>query len=185
LAPKSLLVVDFLSIKHFTRRQLNDFDCGHAEMNRYLHQMAKTNDKKNLSPCLLVVPKGKDEPILGYVSVLNSTVEKGFPPAPQLKGFPNYPIPVMLIGRLAVSIRYQSQGIGKRILMHVFVTHVKAVRELGIGSVGVVTDAIDENAVCFYKKHDFNVLPGQETFPKRMFIPNATVFDAYDGTATD
>ena len=185
MAPKPLLVVDFRSIKHFSRSQLNDFDCGHAEMNRYLHQMAKTNDKSNLSPCILVVPKGEDGPILGYVSVLNSTVEKGDPPAPQLKGFPNYPIPVMLIGRLAVSNQYQSQGIGKRILMHVFVKHVKAVRELGIGSVGVITDAIDENAVYFYKKRDFKVLPGQETFPKRMFIPNATVFDAYDGTAAE
>jgi hypothetical protein len=45
----------------------------------------------------------------------------------------------------------------------------------------VITDAIDENAVYFYKKHDFKVLPGQETFPKRIFIPNTTVFDAYDG----
>ena len=148
-------------------------------MNDYVHLgMAHKNHKSNLSPCLVVVPSGKDETILGYVTVSSATVEKGDPPAPRLDKFPDYPISVTLIGRLAVSKGYQGQGIGRLILMHVFFNHAKSVRELHIGSVGVITDAIDERAASFYARNDFEVLLGDASFPKRMFISNFTIFDA-------
>ena len=150
-------------------------------MNEYLHRnLARKNHESGLSPCLIVVPRGADEPILGYVTVSNATVAKGDPPEPLLEQFPSYPIPVTLIGRLAVSKDHQGKGVGRRILMHVYFTHARAVRELHIGSVGVITDAIDQNAVRFYEKNDFQLFPGSEGFPKRMFIANATIFDAVD-----
>lgn len=175
--------VSFRPISDFSRSSLpiRSFDCGNDEMNKYLKQgMAHKNNKSGLSPCLVLVPQGKNEPILGYVTVSNSTVEKGEPPAPPLASFPDYPIPVTLIGKLAISKDHQRQELGKRALMHVFFTSARAIRELKIGSVGIITDAIDQEAVDFYSKFDFQILPDQDSFPKRMFIPNHTFFDAID-----
>jgi GNAT superfamily N-acetyltransferase len=180
LAP-SALVVDFRPVTDFKRKHLKYFDSGNAEMNRYLHHdLARKNHKLQLSPCMVVVARGSDDPILGYVTVSNSSVEKGNPPPPPYAQFPNYPVPVTLIGRLAVAVDHQGAGIGRRILMHVFFQHARSVRELGTGSVGVVADAIDDKAVRFYQKNDFRLLPDQPSFPKRMFIANATILSAID-----
>jgi hypothetical protein len=94
-----------------------------------------------------MVPKREMEPILGYVTVSNFTVEKGDPPNPKPDGFPNYPIPVILIDRLAISREYQRCGLGKKFLMHIFFTSACAVKDLRIGSVGIVTNAINQDAV--------------------------------------
>lgn len=173
--------IKFLPISDFSLAQLKEFDSGHQEMTNYLRRFAKKNHKSGLSPCTVIVRKDIEHKILGYVTVSNSTVEKGDPPAPSLASFPNYPIPVILIGRLAIHKDNHRQGLGELLLMHVFFTSARAVRELKLGSVGIITDAIDEQAVNFYRKYDFQLLPSQEKFPKRMFISNQTIFDAVDG----
>jgi len=173
--------VDFRPVTDFSRGKFKPFDCDNDEMNNYLKRgIAHKNHKSNLSPCLVIVPKDQDEPVLGYISVSNSSVEKGDPPAPQLTHFPNYPIPVTLIGRLAVSNVQQGRGLGRRLLMRVFFAQYQSVINNHMGSVGVITDAIDQNAVDFYSKNDFEVLHGGDSFPKRMFIPNKTFFDAIE-----
>ncbi len=173
--------IKFLPISDFSSTQLKEFDSGNKEMTNYLHRYAKKNHKSGLSPCIVIVREDNEHKILGYVTISNSTVEKGDPPAPPLASFPNYPIPVTLIGRLAINKNNHRQGLGELLLMHVFFTSARAVRELKLESVGIITDAIDEMAVNFYSKYDFQVLPCQEKYPKRMFIPNQTIFDAVDG----
>jgi hypothetical protein len=173
--------VDFHSVKDFAPAQLKKFDSGNEELTKYFHRFARKNDKTGLSPCTVMAPKGQVEPILGYATVSNSTVEKGDPPAPPLSDFPNYPISVTLIGRLAINKDHHRQGLGKLFLMHIFFNSAHAVRKLKIGSVGIITDGIDQGAVDFYSKYDFELLPGQNDFPKRMFISNQTLFDAVDG----
>jgi GNAT superfamily N-acetyltransferase len=173
--------VDFRPITNFTTATIKTFDSGNTGMTEYFHRFAKKNHKTGLSPCTVIVPLGAHAPILGYVTISNSTVEKGEPPAPQLSFFPNYPIPVTLIGRLAIHKSYHGMGLGRFLLMHVFFTSAQAVRGLRLGSVGIITDAIDQNAVDFYEKYGFQMLPGQKEFPQRLFIPNAVIFDAIEG----
>lgn len=174
----SPLAVDFRSITDFGAAKVKAFDCANEEMNFYFHRMAKKNHKSNLSPCIVIVPKDQEGPILGYVTVSNVSVEKADPPEPQFKKFPAYPIPLTLVSRLAVSKDYQGKKLGRTILMHVFYNQYRAVNELNIGSVGVITDAIDDKARRFYAKNDFSVLPDENKFPKRMFIGNETIFEA-------
>lgn len=172
--------IKFLPISDFSPAQLKEFDSGNQKMTNYLRRFAKKNHKSGLSPCTVIVREDNLKKILGYVTVSNSTVEKGDPPAPSLVGFPNYPISETLIGRLAINKDNHRQGLGEQLLMHVFFTSARAVRELKLGSVGIITDAIDEKALNFYQKYDFQVLPSQEEFPKRMFISNHTIFNAVD-----
>lgn len=84
---------------------------------------------------------------------------------------PRYPkLPATLLGRLAVSIRHQGQGVGRLLLVDALLRSLRQTTE--IASIAVVVDAIDEAAVNFYKKYHFISLP--ET-PQTLFIEMATV----------
>ena len=81
--------IKFLPISDFSLAQLKEFDSGNQEMTNYLRRFAKKNDKSGLSPCAVILREDNKQKILGYVTVSNSTVEKGDPPAPSLASFPN------------------------------------------------------------------------------------------------
>lgn len=93
--------------------------------------------------------------------------------APHLAGkLPKYPLPVALIGRLAVDERAQGRRIGERLLIDAMRRVVDAA-EL-VGCVGIIVDAKDESAEAFYVKYDLVSL-ATEGWPHRMFIALATV----------
>lgn len=176
----SAIRLDFHPVSAFPPSIIKKFDSGNTMMNSYFHRYAKKNHKNHMSPCIVMCPEGNKEEIYGYITLSNATIEKGDPPFPPLSKFPNYPLPVTLIGRLAISTNHQKKGLGTHLMMHAFFTAARSVRELNIGSIGMITDAIDKNAEKFYERFDFKTIPLQDQYPKRMFIDNYTIFDAID-----
>lgn len=168
----------FCSINDFSAANIKKFDCGSNDLTNYFRRFAKKNDKLGLSPCTVVVTEGSPDVILGYCTVSNASIEKKDLSLSISKSLPNYPVPVTLLGRLAIAKQFHGQGIGQILLMHIFYNFYKATKELHLGSVGVVVDAINDGAVKFYQKYDFEVLEGQKEFPKRMFIHRETIYDA-------
>ena len=72
-----------------------------------------------------------------------------------LQRLPQFPIPGVLLARLAVDRRVQGQGIGRYLLRE---AAGLAIDIMGIGAVAfrlLVTDAIDEAAARFYEHHGF------------------------------
>lgn len=174
-----IIEVDFLPVTVVVTKGLKAFDCGIQELNEYLGRgYAKKNHCNMTAPCTVMVPKGAKAPVLGYMAVANSSVaKKDLPPEAQAK-LPRYPVPVTLIAQLAVSKDYQGKRLGERALLHVFYNTAKAVQSLGMGTYGIIVDAHSQDSINFYKKYDFELLPGQTQYPKRMFIHIATVIDA-------
>lgn len=74
-------------------------------------------------------------------------------------------IPVILLGRLAVDNSVQGQGYGRFMLIEALKKSVNVARE-HIGAVAVIVDPIDEEAIRYYKKYGFTLLPGSG----RMFM---------------
>ncbi len=74
----------------------------------------------------------------------------------EFKKFPNYPLPVLRIARLGVDKRYQSQGVGGKLLKKMLYLAIE-LEELA-GCIGVFVDAKDD-AVDFYKRYAFEVAP--------------------------
>jgi GNAT superfamily N-acetyltransferase len=80
--------------------------------------------------------------------------------SPIAKKLPKYPlIGVTLIGRLAVAKSYQGLGWGKLLLMDALYKSFVASKQ--VASFAVVVDAIDESAVRFYQRFDFQAFPEQ------------------------
>lgn len=69
------------------------------------------------------------------------------------KGQPAYPIPVILLARLAIDKSEQGQGLGKALLKNALQRSVQASNE--IGARAVLVHAIDEEAKAFYKHFGF------------------------------
>lgn len=60
-----------------------------------------------------------------------------------------YPIPAVLLARLAVDVTVQGRGVGAQLLIHALTEIARASEEL------VVVHAIDEEAVTFYARFGF------------------------------
>ena len=84
------------------------------------------------------------------------------------KTLPRYPVPVALIGRLAVNTDFQGKGLGSILLADACQKVIKASKTLAV--VGIVVDAKDSKATNFYTHFGFIPLPGQ---PDKLILPSS------------
>ena len=129
----------------------SQFDCGRPEMDRWFREVAGQQERSGAARTTLAVDE-KDACIAGYFTLVAYRLE----PAEVLADMGRkrrYPVPAVLIARLAVDLRYQGKGVGKIILFTALERVAETSKALGFEM--VVVDAIDEDAVCFYLKHGF------------------------------
>jgi predicted GNAT family N-acyltransferase len=92
------------------------------------------------------------------------------------KKLPRYPMPVALIGRLAIDRRAQGRRLGEKLLMDALRRVIDAAAI--VGCTGIIVDAKDLDAERFYEKYDF-VTVSADVWPHRMFLPIATARAAF------
>lgn len=142
---------DFLPIdKKFQR---DTFDCGYPILNDYLKKYARQNHSKGIAKTFAALKASGSLKIDGYYTVGASVIEYASLPESIRRGIPAYPVPAMLIGKLAVDNSVKGQGLGKELLADALLRAVRASQEIAIYVVRV--DAIDVQAKQFYLKHEF------------------------------
>jgi predicted N-acetyltransferase YhbS len=77
-----------------------------------------------------------------------------------------YPIPAVLLARLAVDSSFQRRGIGPKLLIHALGEIAEASRHVGFEV--VVVDAIDPEVVTFYARAGFTQFEEHEL---KLFMP--------------
>ncbi|RYZ90237.1 MAG: N-acetyltransferase [Proteobacteria bacterium] len=149
---------------------LGKFDCANDDMNSYFHKHAKENDRRGISSCHLFF--NDLEQLVGYLCWNTASYGKSGLPKKEASGLPGYPIPSLLISRLAVDSTFKGQGFGKEILAFAMDTALELSQSATApGFRLVVVDAIDAAAITFYKKFGFiNFIDP----PSRLFLPIAT-----------
>jgi len=111
--------------------------------------------------------------ILGFMTIAPSAIETDRLPADIKKTLPRYPIPVLRVARLAVSVHAQGQGVGKRLMRAAFAMAIELREKLGCA--GVVVDA-KRDAESFYSSLGFEALEviegliEEKPAPKPMFL---------------
>ncbi len=90
---------DFVPIKKQHQREF--FDCGYPVLNDYLKKYARQNHEKGIAKTYVAIPQTKSLKIEGYYTVNASVIEYESLPQSYQKGIPTYPIPAILIGKLA------------------------------------------------------------------------------------
>ncbi|MET7000222.1 GNAT family N-acetyltransferase [Chitinophaga defluvii] len=161
--------MSYLTVQLNTNHKKKDFDCGKPLLNSYLYYQAKQDVKKRLSACFIL--EDKDNYIKGYYTLSSSSINKALVPGDILKKMPPayHHLPVTLLGRLAVDNSYKGQGLGELILLDALKRSFE--NSLTIGSIAVVVNPLDEDAIKFYAKYGFILLPDSG----KMFIPMETI----------
>jgi predicted GNAT family N-acyltransferase len=142
-----MIIIEGLSPHHDRR----DFDCGVEELNSYLQRYSGQHERKGIGRTY-VARKNEERRVLGYYTISSSAV--AFDVVPE--NLPRHPVPVALVGRLAVDNIARSQRLGETLLIHALRSAQRAAKIVGMYA--VVVDALDESAKRFYGKYGFNEL---------------------------
>lgn len=127
------------------------FDCGDSELNKYLRLFAGQNQFKHFVGTTYVATE-QDQPfiILGYYTLAATSVPfYSVVEFPDLKKLPYKDVPAVLLARLAVSRRFQSQGIGQHLLGDAIKRTLQLTQTIGCRC--LIVDAYP-NAVNWYAK---------------------------------
>jgi GNAT superfamily N-acetyltransferase len=141
------------------------FDCGRAELNDWLRQMARQHQTKGLSKTFVAVLDEQPTRICGYYALTLTEVDTSDLPEGSRKKLPRM-IPGVRLGRLAVDVQYQGKRLGELLLMDA-VRRVQSIQEHA-GVVGLFVDAIDEQAARFYTHFGFEAFADE---PLKLFFP--------------
>ncbi|MEW6669866.1 MAG: GNAT family N-acetyltransferase [Thermodesulfobacteriota bacterium] len=115
-------------------------------MDSFLIRHALENDRRGLGSTYVAVAEGTNQ-ILGYVTLCSNSVH--FENVPT-KDLPHYPIPAVLIARLAVHRSSQRMGVGTGLMLMALRLAVEVSDRLGVFAVTV--EAMNEEAKTFYQK---------------------------------
>lgn len=146
-----------------------DFRCGKDILDNYLHTQASQDVKRKLCVVFAMVD---DITIKGYYTLSNASIPAELMPEAIKKKMPGSytALPVTLLGRLAIDVKFKGQGLGGILLIDALKRSFSVAAQ-SLGSIGVVVDPLDEDAVAFYKKFGFILLPDSG----KMFLPMADV----------
>jgi len=137
------------------------FDCGVESLNRYLQQQATQDIKRNVAT---VCVAALDTEIAGYYSLANTGVSPVILPDSLQKKMPRYQmLPAVLLGRLAVDLRYKGRKLGITLLSDAFVLSLKSPLAWAL----FLTDALDASAAAFYERFGFRPLKDN---PNHLYI---------------
>jgi GNAT superfamily N-acetyltransferase len=130
------------------------FDCGVAALNDYLKKYALLN-QRNQSARNYVATRGKL--VAGYYTLATASARREETPSRVAKGLAAHPVPLILLGRLAVDMREQGKGLGADLLKDSLVRALQAAEIVGCRALTV--HAKDERAKGFYEHYGFMPSP--------------------------
>jgi predicted N-acetyltransferase YhbS len=130
-------------------------DCGRDSLKIWFRQRARPNHLAGASRTNVICDAATGE-IVGYVTLSSAQIERAFLPKSHQRNKPD-PVPVTLLGQLAIHKDHHGQGHARSLLMFALKTAVRASRE--IGSFGVITHPIDDGVRAFYRRWGFQDLP--------------------------
>jgi ribosomal protein S18 acetylase RimI-like enzyme len=150
-----VLVVEQLKPRRHDR---NGFACGEPTLDSYLWQQAAQHHRDGISTTHVLVDDVDPACILGYYSLSAAQLLLTDLQEADRKRLPNYPVPAIRMGRLAVSVGEQGKGRGDYLLAHA-VARCQNLREQFEVRV-LLVDALHEKAARFYRAYGFREATG-------------------------
>lgn len=138
------------------------FDCGVPPLNEYLQKYALQNQKKRSSSSYVSTVENR---IVGYYSLAYGHVTPEEAPQNVSAGLPRYPIPTLLLARLAVDKSFHGKGLGASLLKDALLRALPAAEIAALRA--VVVHAKDDSAKRFYERFGFTSSPAN---PYHLFM---------------
>lgn len=134
-----------LSDKH----NIVNFDCGNSILNEWLQKRALKNQKSGASRTFVIT---KNNEVIGYYALITGSVERINSPKSIARNMPE-PIPVLVLGRLAIDKSQQGNRLGSSLLKDVLLRTCAVSQDVGVRA--LLVHAISEEAKAFYQYYGF------------------------------
>ncbi|MCA6605369.1 MAG: GNAT family N-acetyltransferase [Pseudanabaena sp.] len=136
--------------------QIKGFDSGNSQLDDWLKNRAIKNEIEGASRTYVLC---NGDVVIGFYCLANGSVFQSVATGKVRRNMPD-PIPVMVIGRLAIDRSWQGKGLGRALLKDAILRTLQASEIAGIRA--ILVHAISENAKLFYEKCGFTVSPIDE-----------------------
>jgi GNAT superfamily N-acetyltransferase len=142
--------------------QVDGFDCGQAALTQFLQRYALVNQKANSAQTYVCC---QGDVVVGFYSLVVGSVDPQTAPSRVIKGLARYPVPVVILTRLAVDKEHQRKSLGKALLKDALLRTAQAADIAGIRC--LLVHAKDDVARRWYESRGFEPSP---TDPYHLFL---------------
>lgn len=144
-APHSISVPELLADRH----DLDAFSCGIASLDDWLRRRARPNHAAGASRTYVIATSNR---VIGYYCLASGAIAAIDAPGRIRRNMPD-PIPMAILGRLAIDTTWQGKGVGVALLKDAVTRTAQAASILGIR--GLLVHALSNEAKAFYEYHGF------------------------------
>jgi len=134
--------------------RLNDFDCGEPALDEWLKRRALNNQLSGASRTFVVVDDA--DRVRGFYALAAGAVAHQTATSSVKRNMPD-PIPVMVLGRLAVDRRAQGIQLGAALLQDAVRRAITVSQNTGVRA--LLVHALHEQAKQFYEHYGFQASP--------------------------
>lgn len=131
------------------QHNIQGFNSGEESLDNWLKIKAVKNQKANASRTYVACD---NERVIAYYVLASSSVDERLATGRFRRNMPN-PVPVVVLGRLAIDLAYQNRGIGRALVRDAGLRVIQAAETIGIR--GLLVQAISTKAKDFYTKLGF------------------------------
>lgn len=135
--------------------RLEGFDCGKPTLNQWLLHHARQAQTSGSARTFVVADE--ENHVSGYFSLTVGQVDTVEAPERIRQGMGRFPLPVVILARLAVSRKNQRLGFGVGMLQDAIRRTLVIAEQAGIRA--ILTHPIDEDAARFYTRFGFIASP--------------------------
>ena len=137
--------------------RLDDFDCGKPALNDWLVRHARQAQSAGSARTFVVAEAQR---VAGFFSLTVGQVDTLEAPPRVRQGMGRYPVPVVILARLGVSVQDQGRGVGIGLLKDAIRRALMISEQAGIRA--LLTHPMDEEAARFYSRFGFEPSPLRE-----------------------
>ena len=132
---------------------ISGFHSGNDALDHWLNYKALNNDRAAASRIYVVC---RENQVIAYYCLSTGSVDRSEAAGRLRRNMPD-PIPVMILGRLAIDLAWQRHGIGAALLQDALLRTIQVSEIVGVKA--LLVHAISDQAAKFYKKWGFHPSP--------------------------
>jgi GNAT superfamily N-acetyltransferase len=129
--------------------ELDNFDSGESSLDDWLKKRSLKNQISGASRCF-VLCEGKR--VIGYYSLSAGAISHESAPKSMRRNMPN-PLPILLLGRLAIDKNYHNKGLGSALLRDAMLRVVNIAHDAGVFA--ILGHCLSDEAKKFYLSRGF------------------------------
>jgi GNAT superfamily N-acetyltransferase len=150
--------------------ELDDFSCGEPALDDWLKRRARSSEGRHARTYVLL----SGTRVAAYYCLSAGSVPLADMPSAKYRRTAPDPIPVLVLGRMAVDRAFQRRGLGSDLMSHCFRQCLAAASVVGIRA--LVVHPLNERVADYYRSLEFQPMAGSEP---AMFMPTESIKPAF------